>query len=74
MISDVRKIEHHFLDMSMTIRDFKSYVLAINKNMPFFLEFNMDNSKILGDLVEKSQNQVIKVFQKIDLFDGKFYD
>ena len=77
MIKNERTIELHNLDLKMTIRDFKSYVLAINGHKPFFLEFNMDNSQKLSDLAAKSKNELyneIKIYHNLNYFDLKCED
>ena len=58
----------------MTIREFKQYVLTINENKPFFLEFNMDNLQLLNKLVLKSEDKVVKIFTNLEVFDARCTD
>ena len=59
------------VDLKMPIREFKQYVLAKNERKPFFLEFHMDNSQLLKELLEKSENEIIKIFTNMNIFDAK---
>jgi hypothetical protein len=50
------------------------YILAINGGNPFFLEFNMDNSSLLLELIYMSVDKIIKVYDNLDVFDAKCVD
>ena len=66
------------VDPSMSIHDFKRFVLYLLENRPFFLEFNCQNSQQLLELInlgsisefDKCKKQAkVKVFMNLDQFD-----
>jgi len=63
------KAQKHSLPENMTIEKFKSFVLTLTGNKPFYLNAMMCNEQALSDLAAKGP---IKVFEKSSKFDLKY--
>ena len=59
------------IDLNISIRKFKMFILKKYDSKAFLLEFNMDNGSKLSELVNKSETKSVLINYNIDVFDLK---